>query len=179
MAPSLPAFSPHRKSASTMPSRPIPQNSGVSSLASFFSASARAGRRELDDAVLVLEERGAPSITSGPGRSSAAVGAGVSSGSGGPAADMYERLVRAVLGRDKEASARPEAQETAERLLRVLQSQARNLKVKLVRLAVRVGLRRKINVLADWRVSHCSFPLASDRPGGRVPEWASTRDKRE
>ena len=89
-----------------------------------------ASRRELDDAVLVLEEKGAPPITSGPGRSSAAVGAGVSSGSGGPAADMYERLVKAVLGRDKDASARPGAQETAERLLRVLQAQAQNLKVQ-------------------------------------------------
>ena len=91
-----------------------------------------ASRRELDDAVLVLEEKGAPPITSGPGRSSAAVGAGVSSGSGGPAADMYERLVKAVLGRDKDASARPGAQETAERLLRVLQAQAQNLKVRRV-----------------------------------------------
>ncbi|CAN0169675.1 unnamed protein product, partial [Ectocarpus fasciculatus] len=87
-------------------------------------------RRELDDAVLVLQEKGAPPITSGPGRSSSAVGAGVSSGSGGPAADMYERLVKAVLGRDKEASARPGAQETVERLLRVLQDQAQNLKVR-------------------------------------------------
>lgn len=86
-------------------------------------------RRELDDAVLALEEKGAPPISSGPGRSSAAVGAGVSSGSGGPAADMYERLVKAVLGRDKEASAQPEAQGTVESLLRVLQAQAQNLKV--------------------------------------------------
>lgn len=58
------------------------------------------------------------------------MGAGVSGGSGGPAADMYDRLVRAVLGRDKEASARPGAQETVERLLRVLQAQTQNLKVK-------------------------------------------------
>lgn len=58
------------------------------------------------------------------------MGAGVSSGSGGPAADMYERLVKAVLGRDKDASAR--AQQTAERLLRVLQAQAQNLKVRNV-----------------------------------------------
>lgn len=64
------------------------------------------------------------------------MGAGVSSGSGGPAADMYERLVKAVLGRDKEASAGPGAQETAERLLRVLQAQAQNLKVRTV------GVRR-------------------------------------
>ncbi|CAN0111442.1 unnamed protein product, partial [Ectocarpus sp. 12 AP-2014] len=85
-------------------------------------------RRELDDAVLILQEKGAPPISSGPGRSSSAVGAGVSSGSGGPAADMYEKLVKAVLGRDKEASARPGAQETVERLLRVLQDQAHNLK---------------------------------------------------
>lgn len=90
----------------------------------------RVARRELDDAVLVLREKGAPPITSGPGRSSSAVGAGVSSGSGGPAADMYERLVKAVLGRDKEASARPTAHETVERLLRVLQDQAQNLKVR-------------------------------------------------
>lgn len=60
------------------------------------------------------------------------MGAGVSSSSGGPAADMYERLVKAVLGRDKDASARPGAQETAERLLRVLQAQAQNLKVQKV-----------------------------------------------
>lgn len=60
------------------------------------------------------------------------MGAGVSSGSGGPAADMYERLVKAVLGRDKDASARAGAQETAERLLRVLQAQAQSLKVRTV-----------------------------------------------
>lgn len=46
---------------------------------------------------------------------------------------MYDRLVRAVLGRDKEASARPGAQETVERLLRVLQAQAKNLKVRCFR----------------------------------------------
>lgn len=43
---------------------------------------------------------------------------------------MYERLVKAVLGRDKEASAQPEAQGTVERLFRVLQAQAQNLKVQ-------------------------------------------------
>ncbi len=92
----------------------------------------------------MLEERGAPPISSGPGRSSAAVGAGVSGGSGGPAADMYERLVRAVLGRDKEASGRPGAQETVERLLRVLQAQTQNLKVEhvFVVVALLLFLRR-------------------------------------
>lgn len=67
------------------------------------------------------------------------MGAGVSSGSGGPAADMYERLVKAVLGRDKEASARPGAQETAERLLRVLQTQVQNLKVRNIHVGSGLG----------------------------------------
>lgn len=81
-------------------------------------------RRELDDAVLVLEARGAPLMSSGPGRSSGGAN------TNGAAAGLYERLVKAVLGRDKEASARqPGAQETLERLLRVLQGQAQNLKV--------------------------------------------------
>lgn len=66
-----------------------------------------------------------PMITSGPGRLAAA------GGGNGPAADMYERLVRAVLGRDREASARSESHETVERLLRVLQAQAQNMKVRL------------------------------------------------
>lgn len=105
-------------------------NSRVLLLAHPNRSRPRVARRELDDAVLVLQEKGAPPITSGPGRSSSAVGAGVSSGSGGPAADMYERLVKAVLGRDKEASARRGAQETVEQLLRVLQDQAQNLKVR-------------------------------------------------
>lgn len=73
------------------------------------------------------------------------MGAGVSSGSGGPAADMYERLVKAVLGRDKDASARPGAQETAERLLRVLQAQAQNLKVRKVDV-------RRVTICAVQRV---------------------------
>ena len=72
-------------------------------------------------------------IASGPGRSSSSsVGAsstGGPGGGGGLVGDMYERLVRAVLGRDKKASARLLAQETEERLLRVLHAQAQNLTV--------------------------------------------------
>lgn len=88
----------------------------------------------LDEAVLVLEERGTPTISSGPGRSGAMSASGGGAGSGsstinGPAMALYERLVRAVLGRDKDASAQPQAQETLESLVRVLRGQAHNLKV--------------------------------------------------
>ncbi|CAM9289225.1 unnamed protein product, partial [Laminaria digitata] len=81
-------------------------------------------RHELDDAVLALEEKGASAVSSGgPGRSSSSSG-----GNGGTAANMYERLVKAVLGRDREGSARAGAQETVERLLRVLHTQSDILK---------------------------------------------------
>ena len=73
----------------------------------------------------------------GSGRSSSgsAAGAFVSSSSGA-AANMYERLVRAVLGRDAEASARAGAQETVERLLRILHSQSDILTVRCKRVAL-------------------------------------------
>lgn len=89
----------------------------------------------LDEAVLVLEERGTPTMSSGPGRSGAmsASGGGAGAGTGvinGPAMALYQRLVKAVLGRDKDASAQPQAQETLECLLRVLRGQSQNLKVR-------------------------------------------------
>lgn len=86
-------------------------------------------------------------MTSGPGRSSGGAN------NNGAAAGLYKRLVKAVLGRDKAASARqPWAQETLERLVRVLQRQAQHLKVgcttvsailRALSLAFRANLRSR------------------------------------
>lgn len=86
-------------------------------------------RCELDDAVLTLEERGAPSLNVGGRTSSASYGGGF---------ELYERLVQAVLGRDREASSKASSQETIERLLRVLRSQARQLTVGAIATNVHV-----------------------------------------